>query len=116
MEKTDEIMELNRETAMRLWVRDFGKASKAVDFAGREIVKGAYNDRNSNFGWNVDHILPQSQGGKTADSNLKCCHIFTNDEKADSSHVLLQTVKDLRLLKYKTTMKSKRLINSKRKK
>ena len=83
MEKTDEIMELNRETAMRLWVRDFGKASKAVDFAGREIVKGAYNDRNSNFGWNVDHILPQSQGGKTTDSNLKCCHILTNDEKAD---------------------------------
>ena len=71
MEKTDEIMELNRETAMRLWVRDFGKVSKAIDFAGREIAKGAYNDRNSNFGWNVDHILPQSQGGKTTDSNLK---------------------------------------------
>lgn len=83
MEKTDEIMELNRETAMRLWVRDFGKVSKAVDFAGREIAKGAYNDRNSNFGWNVDHILPQSQGGKTTDSNLICCHILTNDEKAD---------------------------------
>lgn len=83
MEKTDEIMELNRETAMRLWVRDFGKAPKAVDFAGRGIAKGAYNDRNSNFGWNVDHILPQSQGGKTTDSNLICCHILTNDEKAD---------------------------------
>lgn len=83
MEKTDEIMELNRETAMRLWVRDFGKVSKAIDFAGREIAKGAYNDRNSNFGWNVDHILPQSQGGKTTDSNLICCHILTNDEKAD---------------------------------
>lgn len=83
MGKTNEIMELNRETAMRLWVRDFGKASKATDFAGREIVKGAYNDRNSNFGWNVDHILPQSQGGKTTDSNLICCHILTNDEKAD---------------------------------
>ncbi len=83
MEKMNKIMELNRETAMRLWVRDFGKRSKAVDFAGREIAKGAYDDRNSNFGWNVDHILPQSQGGKTTDSNLICCHILTNDEKAD---------------------------------
>lgn len=28
-------------------------------------------------------ILPLSRGGKTADYNLICCHILTNDEKAD---------------------------------
>ena len=77
-------VELNKETAMRLWNMSFGKESKAVDFAGRTIAKGAYNDRNSEFGWNVDHILPQSKNGKTADYNLICCHISTNDEKADS--------------------------------
>lgn len=76
-------MDLNRETAMRLWNKSFGKDTKAVDFAGRTIAKGAYNDRNSEFGWNVDHILPQSKGGATADYNLVCCHISTNDEKAD---------------------------------
>ena len=76
-------MDLNRETAMRLWSKYFGKETKVKDFAGREIAKGAYNDRNSEFGWNVDHILPQSKGGKTADYNLICCHILTNDEKAD---------------------------------
>lgn len=31
----------------------------------------------------VDHILPQSKGGVTADHNLVCCHIQTNDEKAN---------------------------------
>ena len=77
-------MDLNRETAMRLWNKSFGKDTKAVDFAGRTIAKGAYNDRNSEFGWNVDHILPQSKGGATADYNLICCHIKTNDEKADT--------------------------------
>lgn len=76
-------MELNRETASRLWVQQFGKGQKAIDFSGREIAKAAYNDRNSAYGWNVDHILPQSRGGKTADHNLICCHILTNDEKAD---------------------------------
>lgn len=76
-------MNLNKETAIRLWVQQFGKKQKAMDFAGREIAKAAYNDRNSNFGWNVDHILPLSRGGKTADHNLICCHILTNDEKAD---------------------------------
>ena len=69
---------------MRLWGVFFGKNIKAVDYAGREIRKGAYNDRNSQYGWNVDHILPVSKGGKTADHNLICCHILTNDEKADS--------------------------------
>ena len=76
-------MDLNRETAMRLWSKTFGKETKVKDFAGREIAKGAYNDRNSEYGWNVDHVLPQSRGGKTADYNLVCCHISTNDEKAD---------------------------------
>ena len=76
-------MDLNRETAMRLWNKSFGKETKIRDFAGRIIAKGAYNDRNSDCGWNVDHILPQSRGGATADHNLVCCHILTNDEKAD---------------------------------
>ena len=76
-------MDLNRETAMRIWSKSFGKETKVKDFTGREIAKGAYNDRNSEYGWNVDHILPQSRGGKTADYNLICCHILTNDEKAD---------------------------------
>lgn len=81
---TDEkFMNLNKETALRLWTKQFGKRQKALDFAGREIAKAAYNDRNSNYGWNVDHIFPLSRGGKTADYNLICCHILSNDEKAD---------------------------------
>lgn len=83
MEKNNKFMDLNRETAMRLWNKFYGKETKVKDFTGREIAKGAYNDRNSEYGWNVDHIFPQSKGGKTADYNLICCHIKTNDEKAD---------------------------------
>lgn len=76
-------MKIDKETALRLWNQEFGRKQKAFDFAGRQIAKAAYNDRESKFGWNVDHILPESRGGKTADYNLKCCHIKTNDEKAD---------------------------------
>lgn len=83
MKKEKLFMELNHETAMRLWNKSFGKATRATDFAGRKIAKASYNDRNSEFGWNVDHIYPQSLGGKTADHNLVCCHILTNDEKAN---------------------------------
>ena len=76
-------MEINRETANRLWVKQFGRKVKARDFAGREIDKAAYDCRNSKYGWNVDHIYPESKGGKTNDSNLICCHMKTNSEKAD---------------------------------
>lgn len=92
-------MELNKETAIRLWVKEFGKKQKAIDFAGREIAKAAYNDRNSKFGWNVDHILPQSRGGKTADYNLICCHIQTNDEKADKFPCFKANAKEFEIQK-----------------
>lgn len=76
------MINLKKEAAFELWTQQFGKSQKAVDFSGREIVKAAYNDRNSNYGWNVDHIRPKSKGGKTEENNLICCHILTNDEKA----------------------------------
>ena len=76
-------MEANKETALRLWKTRYGRRQKAKDFSGRTMAKAAYGDRNSEFGWNLDHILPQSKGGKTADYNLICCNIKTNDEKAN---------------------------------
>lgn len=92
-------MDLNKETAIRLWVQQFGKRQKAIDFSGREIAKAAYNDRNSKYGWNVDHILPLSRGGKTADHNLICCHILTNDEKADKFPCFKANTKEFEIQK-----------------
>lgn len=83
MKTLEKNMVLNRETALRLWNKRYGKATTVKDFTGREMAKGAYNDRNSAKGWNVDHILPQSKGGVTAEHNLAICNIQTNDEKAN---------------------------------
>ena len=83
MKTLEKTMVLNRETALRLWNKRYGKATTVKDFTGREMAKGAYNDRNSAKGWNVDHILPQSKGGVTAEHNLAICNIQTNDEKAN---------------------------------
>lgn len=95
----EKLMDLNKETANRLWNQQFGKKQKAIDFSGREIAKAAYNDRNSKFGWNVDHILPQSRGGKTADYNLICCHILTNDQKADKFPCFVANGKEFEIRK-----------------
>ena len=94
-----QFMDLNHETAMRLWNKQFGKETKVKDFTGREISKGAYNQRGSEYGWNVDHILPQSQGGKTVDYNLICCHIKTNDEKADKFPCFVANSKKFEIIK-----------------
>lgn len=75
------IMIINHKTALQLWNEQFGKETKVTDFAGRKMVKGAYNDRKSKYGWNIDHIQPLSRNGKSDKANLICCHILTNDEK-----------------------------------
>lgn len=93
------IMEINHETAMSLWTKRYGKVTRIKDFAGREMDKGSYGNRNSDYGWNLDHILPQSQGGKDTDSNLICCHILTNDEKADKYPVFTANKKTFEIVK-----------------
>lgn len=112
MEKTKtKSMDLNKETAMRLWSKFYGKNTKVKDFTGREIAKGAYNDRNSEYGWNVDHILPQSRGGKTADYNLIICHISTNDEKADKFPVFNANGKKFEILKVENHYEIRQISN-----
>lgn len=106
-------MELNRETAMRLWNKTFGKETSVQDFTGRKIVKGAYNDRNSEFAWNVDHIYPQSKGGATNDSNLIVCHILTNDEKANKFPCFTANKKKFEILKVQNHYEIKKLSSSK---
>lgn len=105
-------MDLNRETAMRLWNKTFGKETKVRDFTGREMVKGAYNDRKSDYGWNVDHILPQSRGGVTADYNLICCHIDTNDEKADKFPCFTANEKKFEIIKVQNHYEIRAIDNS----
>lgn len=97
--KKDALMEINHETAMSLWKKRYGKATRVKDFAGREMDKGSYGNRNSEYGWNLDHILPQSQGGKDTESNLICCHIKTNDEKADKYPVFNANEKTFEIVK-----------------
>lgn len=106
-------MELNKETAMRLWNRTYGKETSCSDYAGRKIVKGAYNDRSSEFAWNVDHIYPQSKGGKTNDSNLIICHILTNDEKADKFPCFTANKQKFEILKVQNHYEIKSLSNHK---
>ncbi len=39
------------------------------------------SQRNSIYAWNVDHIIPQSQGGSNSRDNRQAVHIKCNREK-----------------------------------
>lgn len=95
----DKTLDINRETAMQLWEKSYGKETRVNDFAGREMDKGAYDQRGSKYGWNLDHILPKSQGGKDTESNLICTHILTNDEKADKFPCFIANGKQFEIIK-----------------
>lgn len=51
------------------------------------IKRGEYGNRNSVYGWEVDHIVPVSKGGNNNIHNLQPLHWENNAAKADGSLV-----------------------------
>jgi len=74
-------MEINHETAMKLWNERYGKGTEKVnDRKGRVMLKTAYGDEFSKFGWNIHHIKPNSKDGTSEKENLEFVHILTHKE------------------------------------
>ena len=53
----------------------------AQDDCGAWIQWSAYGNRDSNYGWEVDHIRPDSAGGPDDISNLRPYHWKNNAAK-----------------------------------
>lgn len=45
------------------------------------MLRDTYGQKESAFGWNIDHIFPKSKGGPNCTANMMWCHFFTNSEK-----------------------------------
>ena len=54
---------------VRAWRRD--------DY-GNDIRYADYGDRDSEFGWEIDHVKPLARGGLDIDSNLRALHWRVN--------------------------------------
>ena len=53
------------------------------DICGNLIRFEDFDDRNSEFGWEIDHIKPISQGGSDYLFNLQPLHWRSNSAKAE---------------------------------
>lgn len=76
-------MKISESKAKELFLKKFPDGI-GIDFAGRSMLYEEYN-LDTEEGWNIDHILPESKGGGSNEGNLQCTNIQTNRIKADKT-------------------------------
>ena len=68
---------------MRVWEYRFPGETWARDDCGATIYKAAHGQRGSQYGWEVDHIIPESRRGSSNLENLRPLHWENNDAKGN---------------------------------
>lgn len=66
------------------------------DYCDAWIKRNEYGNRNSNYGWEIDHITPKSNGGDDELSNLRPLQWENNMSKSNGRLVCLVTAKGIK--------------------
>lgn len=67
-----------------LIVEDYDSSLFRKDAAGAWISRSEYGNRDSKFGWEIDHIYPTALGGDNDESNLRPMQWENNVSKGDN--------------------------------
>ncbi len=67
-------------------VQDCADNHKLCGICDETMIYGAHESvqPNSDYSWNVDHIVPVSAGGGDNIENLQAVHVGCNQDKADN--------------------------------
>lgn len=81
-------MAFNEETKREVWkkgliVEGYDATMFRKDACGAWIMWDKYNATDNPFGWEIDHIFPQSCGGGDELENLRPLHILNNRSKGN---------------------------------
>lgn len=60
------------------------------DACGATIWREKYGNRNSSYGWEIDHIKPVSDNGSDSLTNLQPLHWENNAAKGDGSRLVCE--------------------------
>ena len=82
----------NRKIIKQVWEKaipqlNCNSCQVRKDTCGAWIVSGDYGNRDSEYGWEIDHIIPVSKGGTDDICNLQPLHWDNNVAKGDGSIV-----------------------------
>lgn len=86
---TDDIIERVWKKATIVQNNESTKFRK--DQCGAWIARNQYGNRDSDYGWEIDHITPISKEGKDILSNLRPLHWENNLSKSDGRLVCSTT-------------------------
>lgn len=78
----------DKETIFKVWnkARPYGNLDPAqyrIDECGALMRFGDYGNRDSDYGWEIDHIVPVSKGGTDELSNLRALQWDNNATRGD---------------------------------
>lgn len=65
-------------------VEDYDSSLFRKDAAGAWISRSEYGNRDSKFGWEIDHIYPTALGGDNDEKNLRPMQWENNVSKGDN--------------------------------
>ena len=84
----EKVGEMTDELVKAVWekgaiVDDFDEDLIRKDACGAWIVFEEYGNRESDFGWEVDHVYPRSRGGDDIIDNLRPLNWRNNESKGN---------------------------------
>ncbi len=82
-------MNLDHQTLKQIWnkatpISGYTPEVWRRDYFGSAINWGDYGNRNSEYGWEVDHYIPTHKGGSDALENLRPLNWKNNAKKQDN--------------------------------